>query len=135
MWALGALGFGAAAHIALRRLGQSEDARAIVVWTQLGIVILSLILVLGSTGGLPDIPAPALWGWLLGVGCFAASGQLLMTKAYALDRAGVVAAASNISPLWAVLIDLAMFSAWPTTTAVIGGALILIASLGLMLRR
>lgn len=135
VWALGALVFGAAAHIALRSLGQTEDSRAIVVWTQLGVVILSLGLVVGHTGGVPGIPAPSLWGWLLGVGCFATAGQLLLTKAYALDRAGVVAAASNIAPLWAVLIDLALFATWPTPTALIGGALILVASLGLVLRR
>ena len=69
------------------------------------------------------------------MGCFATAGQLLLTKAYALDRAGVVAAASNIAPLWAVLIDLALFATWPTPTALIGGALILVASLGLVLRR
>lgn len=135
VWALGALAFGAAAHIALRKLGQTEDARAIVVWTQLGVVVLSLGLVVARTGGLPSIPAPALWGWLLGVGCFATGGQLLLTKAYALDRAGVVAAASNISPLWAVIIDLALFTLWPSPTALIGGVLILAASLGLVLRR
>ena len=92
-------------------------------------------MVMVSTGGLPAIPPVSLWGWLLGVGGFATVGQLLLTRAYALDRAGVVAAASNISPLWAVLIDLALFATWPSTTALLGGALILTASLGLVFRR
>lgn len=135
LWALGALMFGAAAHIALRLLGKTENSRAVVVWTQLGILVLSLGLIITTTGALPSLPPSSLWGWLLGVGGFATCGQLLLTKAYALDRAGVVAAASNISPLWAVLIDLALFATLPTTTAVVGGALILTASLGLVLRR
>ncbi|MFT5682118.1 MAG: drug/metabolite transporter (DMT)-like permease, partial [Myxococcota bacterium] len=128
LWALGALLFGAAAHIALRMLGKTEDSRAIVVWTQLGVLVLSFTMLIATTGELPGIPPVGLWGWLLGVGCFATCGQLLLTKAYALDRAGVVAAASNISPLWAVIIDLALFATWPTTTALLGGALILTAS-------
>lgn len=127
-WAVGALLSSGAAHLCLRGL-RNEDSRAVVLWLQVGILVLAALL-LAATQGAPSLPAPDRWGWVLGVGGFAAVGQLALTRAYAIGRAGIVAGASNISPLWALILDIVLFSTFPSPIVLVGGALILTASVG-----
>ena len=50
-----------------------------------------------------------------------------MTRAYQLDKASTVAAASYAGPLFAVVGDILFFAAWPDAWALGGGALIVLA--------
>ena len=135
LWALGAMLLSSAAALCLRVLGRTDDARVLVLWMQVAITLLAGLLLLLTTQHLPALPSMPLWPWLLGVGGFASAGQILATRAYALDRASTVAAATHTAPLWAVLLDIALFQTPPGLPVLLGGTLILAAALGLVLRR
>jgi drug/metabolite transporter (DMT)-like permease len=123
----------AAAHLALRRVATENRGPAIVFWFHGGMLVLALGALLGA-GTKPTAPPRDLWWILLGVGAFATAGQLLITRAYAVERAPVVAAASYAGVLWAGLLDLVLFGQVPSWTAVGGGSLVLASSLWLVLR-
>jgi drug/metabolite transporter (DMT)-like permease len=115
-WALGCVACGAGAHITLRRLGRTDNARAIVFWFHSGVGELALMVILLSDESL-RLPSLALWPVLAGIAASATVGQLLMTRAYALDRAPTVAAASYVAPFWALIGDIVVFGLWPDHTA------------------
>ena len=135
LWMLGALLSGGGAHIALRGLGATEDSRVVVFWTQVIITSCVVALLLLTAGALPALPSTPLVLPLMSIGLLATAGQLLLTRAYALDRASVVAASSNVMPVWAIILDLAVFAIPPSWPVLVGGALILAASFGLIFSR
>ena len=107
----------------------------VVFWTQIIITSCVVALLLLSRGTLPPLPSEPLLLPLMSIGLLATAGQLLLTRAYALDRASVVAASSNVMPLWAIILDLVLFATSPSWSVLVGGALILAASLGLIFSR
>ena len=133
--ALGAVVTSALSHTALRALGPTERPAVLVFWFQLAVTVGALAWVGVRDGGLPVFPGLHLVPWLVGVGVFAALGQNLLTRAYQLDRAALVAAASHASPLFAIVIDLVAFAHTPTWTTLVGGAVVLAAALALVWRR
>lgn len=134
VWALLAVALSSAAHISLRALGGTDRALPIVFWFHLGIAALALPTLLLARTGL-RLPPARLWPVLVGVAAFATVGQLLMTRAYALDTAPTVAAATYVGPVWSLLGDMAVFGTVPSPAAVAGGALVVGASLWLVLAR
>lgn len=127
---LGALA-SSGAHLALRGLGGTESTRAVVFWFQGGLAVVAFVLMTAS-GGPPTLPDRTLWMPLALVGVTATAGQLFMTRAYALDRAAVVAAAGYSSLLWALLGDVLFFELRPGLTVLVGGALVVAAGLRLV---
>lgn len=121
----------AGAHLALRGLGGTESTRAVVFWFQGGLAVVALAL-MAATGAPPSVPDRSLWPRLVMVGVTATAGQLFMTRAYALDRAAVVAAAGYSSLLWALLGDVLFFDMRPGLTVLAGGALVVGAGLRLV---
>lgn len=121
----------ALAHLCLRALRETDSAEAIVFWFQATTTAVSLPLLL-LTGTL-SAPSAHLWPWLIAVGLSGTAGQWLLTRAYAEDRAAVVAAAGYVEPLWAALVDVALFSVVPGGALLLGGALVVAAGLGLVL--
>lgn len=115
--------FSAGAHLCLRRLGETDSARAIVFWFQLGAASLAALASTLFGDGL-SWPHGGLWPLLALAAAGSTVGQLLVTRAYALDRAGLVAAASYAGPVWAVLADLVVFGVVPRLPVVAGGALV-----------
>ncbi len=134
LWALFSVVFSAGAHIALRRLGATDAARVIVLWFHAGVAALAALGILITRGGFRFPPA-SLWPALAGVALAATAGQLLMTRAYALDKATVVAAASYAGPVWSLIGDLVIFGLVPGPWAIAGGILVIGSSLWLVLRR
>jgi len=134
LWAVGAMLSSALAHLALRAMGPTERTQAVVLWTQVGIFLVTGLMLALATDGLTALPSPTQWLWIIGLGSLATLGQLLMTRAYALDQASVVAGASNLTPLWAAIVDLVLFSTILSMNAFIGGVLIVGASLSLLFR-
>jgi drug/metabolite transporter (DMT)-like permease len=122
------------AHMAIRRLTARDAPAALVLWFQGFVVVVAAVGTVAWTGGLP-LPPPHLWGALAGAGASAALGQVLMTRAYSFDRAPLVAAAGYTTPVWAVLIDVVAWGAYPGWNALLGGALVMAAGLLLLLRR
>jgi len=131
--ALAAAVTSACAHTCVRALGSTVHPYAQVFWFQLGVLVLAGG-TLWLTAGLP-VPDARLWPHLAGIGVFATVGQWLMTHAYRVDRAARVAAASYTAPLFALFVDLAIFSTPPGLPALGGGALIVLAGLLLLAQR
>ncbi|MCO4763252.1 MAG: DMT family transporter [Myxococcales bacterium] len=135
LWALGAASFAAIAHTIVRALGATERPAAVVFWFQVLVALFALVVLVTTRGALPPVPAQAHWLPLAGVGLFAVLGQWLMTRAYQVDQAARVAAASYVGPLWAALVDIALFATLPGWHALVGGSLIVGAGVALALRR
>ena len=132
--ALGAAVSAALGHLCVRGLMRDNDARVVVFYFHVAIVVLAAVSI-GLTSGRLPMPEPALWPYLLAIGACASIGQVLLTQAFAEDRAPVVAAAQYVAPLWAVVIDLAIFAALPNWHVWTGGALIVGAGLMLLFLR
>lgn len=130
---LAATGFSALAHLALRRLTRTDEPAVIVLWFQ-GFVTVASGLYLVATGTFV-VPPVHLWLPLAGVGVLAVVGQVLMTHAYRLDRASVVATAAYASPIWAVAVDVLAWGVLPSWTSFLGGAIVIAAGIALVVRR
>ncbi len=127
--ALGGTVFSAAAHVTVRRLGATENPRAVVFWFQVGAFSLAAG-VLAAKGALPTgLPAPHLWMPLATVGLLATLGQMLMTEAYRVARASRVAAMSYAAPVLGMLGDVLVFGKAPTMWAALGAAVVIAAGL------
>jgi len=128
LWAVASSIFSAAAHIALRAL-KDERSEAVVFWLQIAVFLMALVLLIATQGSIA-IPSTRLWPALAAVGIFATGGQLLITKAYAADTAGRVAAVRFIGPVWGVILDVLFFTGWPPLHVWIGG--LIVVSAGMM---
>ncbi len=127
LWALAATVISAAAHLTVRALGRTDAPEITAFGFQvvlLPLVLLARFLWEGSPFALP--PA-SLWGPLLVVGTSSAAAQLLMSRAYALAPAALVAAASYSAPLFAFLADYLLFGETPRPEALLGGFLVVAA--------
>ena len=133
LWALASSLLSAGAHIALRGL-KSERSEAVVFWLQIAFFLMALALVLLVNGRLV-VPSAQIWPALIGVGLLAATGQLLMTRAYALDTASRVATVRFVGPVWGILLDVIFFGGWPALHVWVGGAVVVSAGLAVTLRR
>ncbi|HJN76057.1 MAG TPA: DMT family transporter [Myxococcota bacterium] len=123
LWALGAAVFSTGAHMALRRLGRTDTPATIVFWFQLGVFVLAGAF-LAATGSW-RVPPAEYWLAIGGVGFFATIGQVAMTAAYRAEKASLVAATSYTSPLWAALVDVAIFAIVPGWEVLVGGVLVI----------
>ncbi len=134
LWALGATVASAFAHTFLRSLGQTDRPATIVFWFQ-GVVTIYAFTAVALLDGGVRLPPQHLWAQLFAIGLVGTGGQVAMTKAYGLDRASTVAAASYTSPLFALAGDLLVFGLVPAWNGWLGGALVVTAGLLLILRR
>lgn len=133
LYALAATGFSAGAHVLVRLLGRTDAPSTQVFWFQLVTLGLALLAIVVTTGDLPRGPALPLWGPLALCGVGAALGQALMTRAYVLDGAARIAAASYATPLLGVAADALAFGVWPDLLGWVGGALVVGSGLWLLL--
>jgi drug/metabolite transporter (DMT)-like permease len=124
LWALGATVASSAAHVCVRGLARTDDSRVIVFHFQACVMVMAAAVLVAESHGLPGLPDAHLWPYLVGIGLTATAGQLLMTQAYAEDRASVVAAASYSSPIWGVFADLVVFAIDPSWHTIVGGGII-----------
>lgn len=117
----------ALAQVCLRALTRYEDPRVVVFYFQSGAMLLAGVGIVLSAGRLPELPSLQAWPALIGIGVSGTVAQVLMTMAYARDRASRVAVATYVTPLWGVLVDIAVFALLPGWNVLAGGALILAA--------
>jgi drug/metabolite transporter (DMT)-like permease len=133
LWALASSIFSAGGHIALRGL-KNEHSGVVVLWLQIGVFLLALLLCLVTKGGL-TVPPIHVWPAIAGVGILATVGQLLVTKAHAVDTASRIAAVSFIGPVWGVAGDVLFFGGWPAAHVWVGGVVVVSAGLIVTLRK
>lgn len=123
VYALAGTVLSAGAHIAVRALRTAHRPETIVFWFQLGAATLAAMLLWVTEGRVP-LPPSELWPHLLGCGVAATAGQLLMTRAYAVAKAPLAAAASYVGPIWGIAGDLMIYGVWPDLSGWLGGALV-----------
>lgn len=127
--------FSALAHVSIRALMRSDDPRVVVLYLQFALLVLAPALLLVAEGRLPSVPSTSTIVPVLGIGVLSTGGQLLITYAYAIERAAVVAAASYSAILFSVLADIIIFAVLPGWTVWIGGTLIVAAGIWLVIER
>ena len=133
LWALASVVLSAGAHVAVRQLGDTEHPATIVFWFQTVASVCAVAAYVGSTGHFLRWPPSHLVLPLLLTGLLATVGQVLMTLAYSLDRAAVVAGAAYTWPVWALVLDLVAFGAIPDWHGLLGGIVLLSAGAGLLI--
>ena len=133
MIALAGVIVAAAAHLTLRWLGRTEDPRTVVFWFQVSVTLVMGAVLLFTQGSI-SLPPSHLWPPLVGIAICATLGQLALTRAYQVEQAATVAAASYIGPIYAVIGDVLFFDGWPSLQVFVGGGLVVLAGLFVSLR-
>lgn len=127
--ALVALGSGivsALAYVCVRILQKTDSSQTIVMWLLGMTALLSVITAIWEPWILPDGPT---LGILLLTGLTAFGGQLLMTHAYRFASATIVAPFIYMSTFSSLIIAFVAWGEIPNTAALIGCAVIIIASI------
>lgn len=137
-------GIGAAlAYTSIRELRNYYDTRAIVL-SFMGVGTLGpiLLFVLSSYVSVPELdfmlgefvmPQGVVWFYVLGMGIFATISQLLMTKAYAETKAGIVGAVSYTNIIFSIAVGVLLGDSLPSMVTTFG--IILIVFAGIMVAR
>ncbi len=128
---IGAATASALAHLMVRKLNRTDEPATIVMNFYIVIAVLSSLW-MGSSFVLPDRTQ---WLLLTGIAFFSSAGQYLMTLAYRMDSAPVVAAASYASIIFSVFYGYIFWEEIPPQPAWIGGLLIIAGSVILMRSR
>ncbi|NOQ45881.1 MAG: EamA family transporter [Desulfobulbaceae bacterium] len=121
----------AVAHLLVRRLNRTENPSVIVFNFTLLMSMISGIITIPSF----QMPSAMQWIFLMFIAGFASLGQYLMTLAYSMDKAPVVAAASYASVLLSVVYGYFFWNEIPTLAGWIGGALVVGGGMYLMISR
>lgn len=87
------------------------------------------------TGSSFTMPEGFQWLLLVGIALFSTFGQFLMTLAYRMDHAPVVAAASYASVIFSIAYGYIFWQEVPTYSTFAGGALIILGSIILIRSR
>jgi drug/metabolite transporter (DMT)-like permease len=114
----------AAAYVTVRRLTRTNHHLVIVL-------AFSVVTLAGSLpASLPVfvLPAGMEWGYLLGVGLATQAGQVLVTKALHLEKAGRVMAVGYLQIVFAALWGILAFREVPDPWTVLGASLIILST-------
>jgi drug/metabolite transporter (DMT)-like permease len=112
----------ALAQVGIRRLTRTEPVTRIVLY----------FAVVGSIVSAPAAavvwrnPSPAIWGALVMLGVFATAGQLTLTKGYSFGPAGLVGPFVFAGPVFAGLIDWALWNQPPDAYFIAGATLVIL---------
>ena len=113
-----------------RRLSTTDSTASIVFYTTVAGILAS------GTGTLFvwRTPAPLDIVWLAGIGLLGGFGQMMMTHAYKLAQAAVVAPFEYTAMPWAVLFGWAIWQEVPDTATLVGAAIVIGSSLYILHR-
>ena len=137
-------GIGAAlAYTSIRELKNHYDTRAIVL-SFMGVGTLGpvVLFILSKYINMPELdfmlgefvmPSGIVWVYVIGMGLSATLSQLLMTKAYSLEKAGVIGAVSYSNILFSIIVGVMLGDALPSLLTSAGILLIVFA--GIMVAR
>ncbi len=131
--ALLALGqaFGTAgAMLAIRQLGTTEPGPTIVFYFTLAATLV-------GAAGLPFVwtrPSPELLLILVACGLMGGVGQILMTQAFRLAPAAIVAPFEYAALLWAGLLGFSLWGETPAATTLVGGTIVIASGLYILWR-
>ena len=131
LWAIVALWTYAFAVVSLRLLSRTDTTESMVLG-------FTLLLMIGA--GLLAIPGWQAIDWgrdlalILGVGIMGSIGQNLITVAFRSAPAAVVAPFEYTAMLWGVLLDVAIWSVYPSALTLVGASIVIGAGLYLIQR-
>ena len=135
--------FAAMAYVTIRRLSRTESATTIVLYFSFWSSLLAgLALAMAIAFGWSDLaPArvfatlsqPRDLALLIGVGLFGTLGQVFLTSAYSREKASIVSPFSYLAPIFSYGCGLLLFNEVPTWTSLAGGAVVIAASIGVLL--
>lgn len=131
LWAVVALITYAVAIVSLRLLARTDSTESMVFG-------FTLLLMLGA--GVLAIPSWQDIQWatdfklILGVGVLGSIGQQLITVAFRSAPAAVVAPFEYTALIWGVLLDIAIWSVYPSALTLVGGSIVIGAGLYLIQR-
>jgi drug/metabolite transporter (DMT)-like permease len=118
--------FSGAAYVTVRRI-ETEDPLVVILYFS----------VIGALGSLPSLlrsgllPTPREWLLLIGVGLTTQAGQVFLTRALYLERAGRVSAAGLVQIVFALAWGALWFGEFPDRIALAGVIMIIAAVLAL----
>ncbi|MGB0465900.1 MAG: DMT family transporter [Pontibacterium sp.] len=121
---VGAMG-SAVAYVMVRRLSQADDANVIIFYFPLIAFPVSAFL-LGDNFVMPGPEALVL---LLLVGIFTQIGQIGLTKAMAVEKAGKAAAFAYVQVIFSAVLGWLFFTEIPTVYTLLGGGIIIAGAL------
>ena len=133
-------GIGAAlAYTSIRELKNYYDTRAIVLsFMGVGTIAPVILFVISSYIDIPELdfmlgefvmPTGIVWFYVIGMGLSATLSQLLMTKAYSLEKAGVIGAVSYSNILFSIAVGVMLGDSLPSLLTTVGIVLIVFAGL------
>lgn len=122
--ALGAAVFMAAAILCIKSLARTEHPTTIVFYFGLLLTPLSAV----AAAFVWVTPSLEHWPWLLGLGLFATTGQLLLTHAFAAADASFVLPFDFSRLVFAAVVGFAFFNETPDVWTWVGAAVIVVAS-------
>ena len=127
---LGSAIFAALAQVFVRKLVQTEGTAAIVFWFSVTATCLSLLTIFWGWVW----PSPREAAFLVLAGVLGGIGQILLTTSYRHADASLIAPFEYTSMLLAIGVGFFVFDEVPTTTMMIGAAIIIAAGVAIILR-
>jgi drug/metabolite transporter (DMT)-like permease len=109
------------ALVLIRRMGSGERTTTIVFYYMVGLSTITAMLAPLDWRG----PQGAQWAWLAAVGLIAGSAHLLITAAYRLAPASVIAPLDYTGIVWAVLIGWIVWAEPPDANLLLGAPLVI----------
>ncbi|MDP3341068.1 DMT family transporter [Frigidibacter sp.] len=112
-------------RIFIKRMTVTETSSAIAFYfglTCAGIALTSLPF--GWT-----MPEAETWAYLIGAGLLGGVGHIAATEAIARAPVSLLGPFEYTALIWAMLLDIALFAAFPQTLAVLGGGIIIVAAI------
>jgi drug/metabolite transporter (DMT)-like permease len=109
------------ALVLIRRMGSGERTTTIVFYYMVGLSVITAMLAPLDWRG----PQGAQWAWLAAVGLIAGSAHLLITTAYRLAPASVIAPLDYTGIVWAVLIGWIVWAERPDANLLLGAPLVI----------
>jgi drug/metabolite transporter (DMT)-like permease len=122
--------FSAFAAIFIRRMTQTETTGAIVLYFALWASVLSLASI--PFGWI--VPSPGDAVLLVLTGLLGGVGQILMTSAYRDAGAATIASFEYVSMLWGIAFGYLLFDEVPTSSVLLGGAIVIAAGIFIIFR-
>jgi drug/metabolite transporter (DMT)-like permease len=122
---------GANAAILIRSMTRTETTASIVLYFALSSSVLSLVISLPFGWVMPSVGEVAL---LVAIGLFGGIGQIMMTSAYRYADAATVASFDYVSMLWGIGLGYLLFGEVPSSSVILGGAIVVAAGIFIIFR-
>jgi drug/metabolite transporter (DMT)-like permease len=130
LWAVAAVAAYTVSVVTLRILARTDSNESMVFWFTAMLALGAGVLALPGWRGLHATDLPL----IAGVGLSGALGQYFITVAFRSAPAATVTPFEYTALVWGVLLDVAIWSVWPSVVTLLGGAVVIGAGLFLIER-